>query len=324
MALKALISHRKLKLQIQSDATESLTSFTFGKALVDYIALKSVTLFTKLEATDIILDPYTLNLYFLTDNNIYELDGSTRRGLVTLSDAITSFAVSKPVAEAFELTEVVGKDFTMATVAESVTMAESLSKELTYLRAFADSLSYTDSETLAVGKNLTETPTITESSVYDFSKALTEAATVSDSPVLASGLVPSDSVSTADSFSSVNVFVRAFSDSYALDDTASASDDLRTDVGLNKNNVVTMSESLSFVMAFVQTLADSTSLAESASLSFSTTFTETPALSDSPVIGFSTSFADSTTISESILVELIVGRGAKLNQSGLNIFALNS
>ena len=323
MALKALISHRKLKLQIQSDATESLTSFTFGKALVDYIALKSVTLFTKLEATDIILDPYTLNLYFLTDSNLYEPDGSTRRGLVTLSESLV-YSISKPLLEAFELTEVVGKDFTMATVAESVTMAESFSKELTYNRAFADSLSYTDSETLAVGKNLTETPTITESSVYDFSKALTEAATVSDSPVLASGLVPSDSVSTADSFSSVNVFVRAFSDSYALDDTASASDDLRTDVGLNKNNVVTMSESLSFVMGIVQTLADSTSLAESAALSFSTTFTETPALSDSPVIGFSTSFADSTTISESILVELIVGRGAKLNQSGLNIFALNS
>ena len=323
MALKALVSHRKLKLQIQSDATEFLTSFTFGKALVDYVALKSVTLFTKLSATDIILDPYTLNLYFLTDSNLYEPDGSTRRGLVTLSESL-AYSISKPVAEAFELTEAVGKDFTLATVTESVTMAESLSKELTYNRAFADSLSYTDSETLAVGKNLTETPTITESSVYDFSKALTEAATVSDSPVLASGLVPSDSVSTADSFSSVNVFVRAFSDSYALDDTASASDDLRTDVGLNKNNVVTMSESLSFVMAYVSSLADSTSLAESAALSFSTTFTETSALSDSPVIDFSTPFADSATISESILVELIVGRGAKLNQSGLNIFALNS
>jgi hypothetical protein len=42
------------------------------------------------------------------------------------------------------------------------------------------------------------------------------------------------------------------------------------------------------------------------------------------VIGFSTSFTDSTTISESILVELIVGRGAKLNQSALNVFTLNS
>jgi hypothetical protein len=323
MALKALVSHRKLKLQIQSDATEFLTSFTFGKALVDYVALKSVTLFTKLEAADIILDPYTLNLYFLADSNLYEPDGSTRRGLVTLSESL-AYSISKPLLEAFELTEAVGKDFTLATVVESVTMAESFSKELTYNRAFADSLSYIDSETLAVGKNLTETSTITESSVYDFSKALTEAATVSDSPVLASGLVQSDSVSTADSPTLVNVFVRAFSDSYALDDTASASDDLRTDVGLNKNNVVTMSESLSFVMAFVQTLADSTSLAESASWSFSTTFTETPALSDSPVIDFSTSFADSTTISESILVELVIGTGAQLNKSALNTFALNS
>ena len=32
MALKALVSYRKLKLHIQSDSTEILTSFTFGKA----------------------------------------------------------------------------------------------------------------------------------------------------------------------------------------------------------------------------------------------------------------------------------------------------
>ena len=153
---------------------------------------------------------------------------------------------------------------------------------------------------------------------------MTETPTVSDSPVLHPSLVSSDSVSTADSPSLVNVFVRAFSDSYALDDTASASDDLRTDVGLNKNNVVTMSESLSFVMAFVSSLADSFSLAESTSLSFSTTLTETPTLSDSPILNFSTPFADSTTISESILVELTLGSGARLNQSALNAFALNS
>ena len=323
MALKALISHRKLKLQIQSDATESLTSFTFGKALVDYVALKSVTLFTKLEATNIILDPYTLNLYFLADSNLYELDGETRRGLVTLSESL-AYSISKPVAEAFEVTEAVAKGFTMGAVAETVSLADSLSKVLDYGRTFTETSSLSESLTTSVGKNLTETPTITESSVYDFSKALTETPTVSDSPVLASSLVQSDSVSTADSPSLVNVFVRAFSDSYALDDTASASDDLRTDVGLNKNNVVTMSESLSFVMGLVQTLADTTSLSESAAWSFSTTFTEAPSLSDSPTIGFSTSFADSATISESILVELVIGRGAKLNQSGLNIFALNS
>jgi len=324
MALKALVSYRKLKLQLQSDATEFLTSFTFGKALVDYVALQNVTLFTKLAATNIILDPYTLNLYFLADNDIYELDGSTRRGLVTLSDAITSFAVSKPLLEVFELTEVVGKDFTLATIAESVTMAESFSKILDYGRTFTDTSTLSESLITAVGKNLTETPTITESSVYNFSKALTETSTVSDSPVLASGLVQSDSVSAADSPTLVNVFVRAFSDSYALDDTASTSDVLRTDVDMNKSNIVTMSESLSFVLDYVSSLADSFSLAESAALDFSTTFTETPTLSDSPVIGFSTPFTDSTTISESILVELIVGKGAKLNQSALNVFTLNS
>ena len=85
-----------------------------------------------------------------------------------------------------------------------------------------------------------------------------------------------------------------------------------------------MSDALSHVMAYVSTLADTPSLSESAAISFSTTFAETPSLSDSPAISFSTSFADSATISESILVELVIGKGAKLNQSALNIFTLNS
>ena len=323
MALKALVSYSKLRLKVESDATESVTSFVFGKALVDYVSLQNVTQFTNLVAANILLDPYTLNLYFLTDRDIHELDGSTRRGLVTLSENFT-YSLSTSAAEAFEVTEAVAKGFTMGTVAETVSLADSLSKVLDYGRAFTETSSLSESLTTSVGKNLTETPAITESSVYSFSKALTETPTVSDSPVLASELVQSDSVSLSDSPSLINVFVRAFSDSYALDDTASASDDLRTDVGINKNNVVTMSESLSFVMAFAQSLADTTSLSESAAWSLSTTFTEAPSLSDSPTIGFSTSFSDSATISESILVELIVGRGSKLNQSGLNIFTLNS
>jgi hypothetical protein len=75
---------------------------------------------------------------------------------------------------------------------------------------------------------------------------------------------------------------------------------------------------------FVDTLADSFSVAESTALAFGKTFTETPSVSESLAKSFSTSFADSATISESISVELIVGRGAKLNQSGFNVFTLNS
>ena len=323
MALKALVSYSKLRLKVESAATESVTSFVFGKALVDYVSLQNVTQFTNLVAANILLDPYTLNLYFLTDRDIHELDGSTRRGLITISENFT-YSLSTSAAEAFEVTEAVAKGFTMGTVAETVSLADSLSKVLDYGRAFTETSSLSESLTTSVGKNLTETPAITESSVYSFSKALTETPTVSDSPVLASELVQSDSGSLSDSPSLINVFVRAFSDSYALDDTASASDDLRTDVGLNKNNVVTMSESLSFVMAFVSSLADSFSLAESTAFSFSTTLTETPTLSDSPVLSFSTPFADSTTISESILVELVLGTGARFNQSPFNAFALNS
>ena len=77
-------------------------------------------------------------------------------------------------------------------------------------------------------------------------------------------------------------------------------------------------------MSWVDTLADSFSMSEATAVAFSKALTETPTMSDAPTKSFSTSFADSATISESILVELIIGKGAKLNQSGFNIFALNS
>ena len=85
-----------------------------------------------------------------------------------------------------------------------------------------------------------------------------------------------------------------------------------------------MSDSLAYAMGWADTLADSFSLPETTALAFSRDLTETPTLSEALAKSFSTSFADSTTISESILVELIIGTGAKLNQSGFNIFALNS
>ena len=85
-----------------------------------------------------------------------------------------------------------------------------------------------------------------------------------------------------------------------------------------------MSESLSHVMSFVQALADAPSLSESTAFSFSTTFTETPSLSDSPTIDFGASFTESATISESINVQLILGKGARFNQSPFNTFTLNS
>ena len=85
-----------------------------------------------------------------------------------------------------------------------------------------------------------------------------------------------------------------------------------------------MSESLSFAMDYVSSLADSFSLAESSSWSFGKAFTETPTLADAPALSFGTGFTDSATLSESILVELVSGAGAKLNQSPFNAFALNS
>lgn len=323
MAFKAVISYRQLKAVVDTSATASVASYVNLRAISQYLYLNTVTNYRNLTASEILIDSYSLNQWFLTDVGQYELDGSTRRGLVTLTDSPV-LSTSKTFSEEAQLTEGIFKGFS-STTAETLSLSDSFSTLLTFERAFAETATMSESiQSFAVGKAVSDSASILESSVYNFSKALTETSTVTDAPSLGIETTKSDSVSTSDSPTLVNTFVRAFSDSAALDDTASASDDLRTDVGVNKNNVVTMSDALSHVMAYVSTLADTPSLSESAAISFSTTFAETPSLSDSPAISFSTSFADSATISESILVELVIGKGAKLNQSALNIFTLNS
>lgn len=323
MAFKAVVSYRQLKAVVDTSATASVASYVNLRAISQYLYLRTVTDYRNLTASEILIDSYSLNQWFLADVGQYELDGSTRRGLVTLTDSPV-LSTSKAFSEAAQLTESVFKGFS-STTAETLSLSDSLSKVLDYGRTFTETATMSESiQSFAVGKAVSDSASILESSVYNFSKALTETPTVTDASSLGIETTKSDSVSTSDSPTLVNVFVRAFSDSAALDDTASASDDLRTDVGINKGNVVTMSDALSHVMAYASTLADTPSLSESAAISFSTTFAETPSLSDSPAISFSTSFADSATISESILVELISGRGARFNTSPFNTFTLNS
>ena len=103
MALKALVTYTDLGLKAEN------------------VALQNVTQFTQLAAANILLDPYTLNLYFLEGYSLYEADGSTRRGLITLSENFT-YSLSTSAAEAFEVTEAVAKGFTMGTVAETVSL----------------------------------------------------------------------------------------------------------------------------------------------------------------------------------------------------------
>ena len=141
MAFKAIVSYTKLK---------SISTEIKIQGLVEYLSL---------QAANILLDADSKNQWWLDAQDLYDFDNSTnaatgnRRALFVLSDAITSFAVSKPLAETLQLSEAVGKGFTMGTVAETVTMSESFSKLLTYQRTFTETSTLSESiQTINVGK----------------------------------------------------------------------------------------------------------------------------------------------------------------------------
>jgi hypothetical protein len=323
MAFKITVDYVDLKLTIDTDSAESVSTFVFAKSTVDYTVLKNVLTYTNLAAADITVDADSKNLYF---SAIYDYDRSTENAAgftVTMSDS-PSLAVqyNRAFAEAYELTDVTGLGFS-TTKAETVTMSESFTKSVAFARAFAETPSVADASVLGFGSGQSDSFSMAESiSTIGVGKVLSETASVADSPSVHPNLGPSDTTSMSESLTRVVTFVRTISDSYALDDSASASDDLRTDTILNKANVVSISETLAYNMGNVY--ADSFSMAESSSMLFSPALAEALSIADAPAIGFSTPFSDSATISESILVELVLGAGARFNQSAFNVFTLNS
>ena len=323
MAFKITVDYVDLKLTIDSDSPESVSTFVFAKSTVAYTVLQNILSYTNLAAADITVDADSKNLYF---SAVYDYAYSTEDAAgftVTMSDS-PSIAVqyNRTAAEAYELTDITGLAFSFGTKAETVSMSDSFSKSVAFARTLADTSSLADAPVLGFGSAQSDSFSMTESiSTIGVSKALSETPSVTDSPSIHPNLAPSNALSVSESLTRVVAYVRTISDAYALDDSASASDDLRTDTALNKANVVSISETLAYTMSNVY--ADSFSMAESSSILFSPALAEALSVGDSPAIGFSRPFSDSATISESILVELIIGAGAQFNQSPFNGFMLN-
>ena len=196
MAFKAVVSYRQLKAVVDTSATASVASYVNLRAISQYLYLNTVTNYRNLTASEILIDSYSLNQWFLTDVGQYELDGSTRRGLVTLTDS-PALSTSKAFSETAQLTESVFKGFS-STTAETLSLSDSFSTLLTFERAFAETATMSESiQSFAVGKAVSDSASILESSVYNFSKALTETSTVTDAPSLGIETTKSDSVSTS-------------------------------------------------------------------------------------------------------------------------------
>jgi len=334
MAFKFTVDYQQLELVIQTDSTESVSSFEHLKSTVQFIDMQQIVAFQQLTAADVTIDADTLNRYFTAQ---YNSPNAESFGF-TDSDV---FSFGKGLGDTPTITEQLANAMQKG-VTESVSVSEDFSKVVTYLRDFTESTSVSESHTYAFGKAASDSVSISESQVFDVSTVLADSYSFSDSQVLEMSNLLEDSFSVGESLARTVVYSRDFADAYGLDDTASASDDLATESNLNKTNIVTMAESSAFAFtpgdiaegvsvaeayasSFVPgDIAEGVSVAEAYVSSFAMgTIAETATISESAAFVFSPVFADTATISESIDVELIQG-GGPINVTPLNNSMLNA
>ena len=238
MALKAVISYKKLDVVVDVSASSALVGYAELQIIPQFVNLNTITSYLNVTAADILIDSYSINQWWLADSDLFDLDSSNYRARFVLSES-ASLNAGKVLAEAFELTTVtnldVGKGFS-----ETPTLSDT--EILSVGKALTDSTSIAESHALSVGRPVSDSFSFADDDTISFGKKPSDSFTFADDDTLSFGKSVSDTHTMSESLSRVVQYVRTISDAYALDDSASAQDDLSTDTGLNKNNVVSMSE----------------------------------------------------------------------------------
>lgn len=157
-----------------------------------------------------------------------ELDSSGRYRYI--ADAFTvvdnvQLTFTKPVADAFALTDGIASISTTKGLADTFTFTEVFSAVLVFIRNFTDSVSFSDQTSFGVGKALADPVTFSEALSRSISKSL--------------------------------------SDGFALDDTVAVGDGIAYSFTKSLNNVFFLSDTVSRIMT--KNLADPVTLSDSGS-----------------------------------------------------------
>tara|TARA_R110002020_G_scaffold427839_1_gene637259 strand:- start:753 stop:1418 length:666 start_codon:yes stop_codon:yes gene_type:complete len=196
------------------------------KQTVSYVDLKSTVTFTdinglvqyvNLSAVNVILDAFSKDLFFTV--------GHPNAETVTISESVVITSFAKGLGETATLEEQAALAFTLATQTESVSVSESFSKVVSFVRAFSDSV------------NLVDTASNSDPLTTDFSTGIGHSATLSDVVALAYSTTVADSASISES--SVTSFAKA------LAETPSVSETLAYSFSTSASDSATISESIS-------------------------------------------------------------------------------
>lgn len=241
------------------------------------------------QASELVLDPDTLNRYFRDGDEVELLD---QLALQTNKVSLDSIGFTdRQVADVIKAIE------------DQVAVTDSLSIVLVIQRSFSDLYALSDVSDIAIFKPVINSVAVTD--VLSFTARLEklEAISVTDVATLAQDKIATDSFSLGDVFEREATFRRSFTDSFALDDAATV-DSFAKDTQSAKANV----------FGFVDTQIFSVGKGLSDGL----------AISDQLALATAQAVSDAVLLSEDVAIDLISTTSAVLNTSALNTFTLNS
>lgn len=281
MSAKTDLTHRDIRSGATFVQIEAATAYQFARG---EIAWQDVV------ASEIILDPDTLNRYFRDD-------------AVSFNDA-ASLGFTKTNLDSFGFSDSQVVEVQKGLI-DAFAFSEDVTILLTILRDFDDSFAISDVSVLSIDKGVVDSIPLTDVFEMAVSVAKSDALSMTEEAQLGVSKAESNSVSVTDNFARSVTYVRALSDQFALDDSATV-DAFSKETGSNKVNV--------FTFADTQVLA--VAKAPSDSIPITDVFAR--------VVSFDRDFNESVTFGENVSVSLLTTVSSVLATSALNTYSLNS
>jgi len=255
----------------------------------------------------------------LTDSEVLDTSLAKDDSTSVTEDLASLFSAAK--ADTTSLSESDAKEVGKAADNDTVSVAESFDRNVTFLRTFADAAALDDAasatDELATQSDLVKNNVFgfTDSEAKDFSKpGITDSPSLSEDLSYLAGLAPSDTLGASDA-------APVFSTSLTRADTTSLSEDLSIASTNALADAFSITESSSFSLA--SSAADTLAITEVLTHEFGLSSSDAVSVAESLVQSFGKTATDSATITESISILFIPGGGSILNTAALNTFVLN-
>jgi len=252
------------------------------KAIANYSNAATQIHYRKLLATDLALDPYSLNRYFRLDQ-------------FGISDT-QAFFVTKAFNDLVQAADQTDLQFSKG-LSDSFGMGDD-SIFLEMFKEFVDSTSVIDTQAFSLGVSKSEVLEIADIAAMLTAKFLSDVIDISEQAIFDISKSSTEFTSLSDQLLKNSIFQRSFSDGFVLDDFTDVNA-ITKDSTAAKTNVIGFSDVQSF--GTEKTLQDSAALSELAALSIERTASDSLSVGDvfQKATTFNRAVSDSTLLSDS-------------------------